>query len=35
MNTTAKSKRIDITLSIKTVEQIDDIWHDYGFAKSD
>lgn len=32
MDTTAKSKRIDITLSVKTIEQIDNIWHDYGFT---
>jgi metal-responsive CopG/Arc/MetJ family transcriptional regulator len=32
MEITTKTKRIDITLPIKTIEQIDDIWRKYGFT---
>jgi metal-responsive CopG/Arc/MetJ family transcriptional regulator len=32
MDTAAKSKRIDITLPAKTIDQIDVIWRDYGFS---
>ena len=32
METTTKSKRIDITLPAQTIDQIDNIWREFGFA---
>ena len=32
MQTTNKSKRIDITLPEQTIDQIDNIWREFGFA---
>jgi metal-responsive CopG/Arc/MetJ family transcriptional regulator len=32
METTVKAKRIDITLPAGTLEQIDSIWQEFGFA---
>lgn len=32
METTTKSKKIDIRLPIQTIDQIDSVWREYGFA---